>query len=79
MEQICRHSPSRRMQDEASTAAAAALTLAGALARRSPGRRQLAAWDTDWDVDGVVGVIDRLGQPQPVIHTQAAPPPQDAG
>ena len=26
-----------------------------------------------WDVDGVVDVVDRLGQSQPVIHTEAAP------
>ena len=29
-----------------------------------------------WDVDGVVDIIDRLGQPQPVTHTEAAPPAQ---
>ena len=26
-----------------------------------------------WDVDGVVDVVDRLGQPQPVTHAEAAP------
>jgi CBS domain-containing protein len=29
-----------------------------------------------WDVDGVVDIIDRLGQPQPVTHPESAPPPQ---
>ncbi len=29
-----------------------------------------------WDVDGVVDVIDRLGQSQPVTHPESAPPPQ---
>jgi CBS domain-containing protein len=29
-----------------------------------------------WDVDGVVDVIDRLGQPLPVTHTESAPPAQ---
>jgi hypothetical protein len=29
-----------------------------------------------WDVDGVVDVIDRLGQRRPVTHTEPAPPPQ---
>jgi CBS domain-containing protein len=27
-----------------------------------------------WDVDGVVDVIDRLGQPHPVPHAESAPP-----
>jgi CBS domain-containing protein len=27
-----------------------------------------------WDVDGVVDIVDRLGQPQPATHTEAAPP-----
>lgn len=29
-----------------------------------------------WDVDGVVDIVDRLGQPQSVIHTHPAPPAQ---
>jgi len=29
-----------------------------------------------WDVDGVVDIVDRLGQPQYVPHTEAAPPAQ---
>jgi CBS domain-containing protein len=29
-----------------------------------------------WDVDGVVDVIDRLGQPKPVTQAEAAPPEQ---
>jgi CBS domain-containing protein len=29
-----------------------------------------------WDVDGVVDIIDRLGQSQPALHTQSAPPAQ---
>jgi CBS domain-containing protein len=29
-----------------------------------------------WDVDGVVDIIDRLGQPQPVTRTEPAPPSQ---
>jgi CBS domain-containing protein len=29
-----------------------------------------------WDVDGVVDIIDRLGQSQPAPHTQSAPPAQ---
>ena len=29
-----------------------------------------------WDVNGVVDVIDRLGQSQPVTHPESAPPPQ---
>lgn len=27
-----------------------------------------------WDVDGVVDVVDRLGQPRPVTHAEATPP-----
>ena len=30
-----------------------------------------------WDVDGVVDIIDRLGQSQPVTHTQSPPPAQE--
>ncbi len=29
-----------------------------------------------WDVDGVVDVVDRLGQPRPVTHAEATPPEQ---
>jgi len=29
-----------------------------------------------WDVDGVVDIVDRLGQAQPVTHTEAASSPQ---
>ena len=29
-----------------------------------------------WDVDGVVDIIDKLGQPRPVPRTPAAPPAQ---
>lgn len=31
-----------------------------------------------WDVDGVVDIIDRLGQPQPVTPTEAAPRAQES-
>ena len=29
-----------------------------------------------WDVDGVVDIVDRLGQPKPVTHAEATPPMQ---
>src|SRR5487761_28133 len=32
-----------------------------------------------WDVDGVVDIIDRLGQSQPVTHTQSPPPDSGPG
>ena len=31
-----------------------------------------------WDVNGVVDIIDRLGQPLPVTHTESAPPARQA-
>ena len=31
-----------------------------------------------WDVDGVVDINDRLGQPQPVIPTETAPPSRES-
>jgi hypothetical protein len=29
-----------------------------------------------WDVDGVVDIVDQLGQPQSATHREAAPPKQ---
>jgi hypothetical protein len=29
-----------------------------------------------WDVDGVVDIIDRLGEPRPAAAAQATPPTQ---